>query len=380
MRWATIPSLKSDAAAQVFKFGSARRLLLTENPIQPPQSQWRRYLPWLNLSLTVGLIVAGLWYISTRISLASLFDVMASASAGYVALAVAVMVLTILLKSWRWQLMFPFERPPITVRAAFWATALGQYVNMVVPFLRLGEVARLYALNQEAGTSPGRALGTLVVEKTLDLIFFGLTIVFVLPFVILPDFVDRPGPLLVLLPLAILAVLYLLAYRTEAVIRIWRRVVHPLPQRLQTVLLRLAVNGLEGLAALRDRRLSLLMLLISLVIAGLSIYLPFVMFQAFDLNLGFVEAALMHIVVTIAIVPPSTPAKLGILNGAAALTLWQLGVGDETQITGYAILLYLVFIVPQILLGLIAASRTKWRWQSAISPGKPFVDIDQRRP
>lgn len=340
--------------------------MLTENPIQPVNHSWRRYLPWLNLGLAVALIIAGLWYLSARVSLASLGSVLAGASMGFVALSVGIMVVTILLKAWRWQLMFPTERPPVTLAAAFWATALGQYVNMVVPVLRLGEVARLYALNQESGARAGRALGTLVVEKTLDLIFFGLTIAFVLPFVILPDFVARPGPLLVLLPVALLAVLYLLAYQTEVVIRLWRKIVSPLPARLRSILTRLAVNGLEGLASLRDRRLTLLMLFISLLIAVLAVALPYALFPALDLSLSFVDAALMHIVVTIAIVPPSTPAKLGILNGAAALTLWQLGVADEARIAGYAILLYLVFIVPQVLLGLIAASRTRWRWGTAL--------------
>lgn len=342
--------------------------MLTDKTTQSAQTSWRRYLPWINLGLTVTLIIAGLWYLSARISLASLAEVLTSASVLLVALAAVTMIITILAKAWRWQLMFPYERPPISLSAAFWATALGQYVNMVVPFLRLGEVARLYALNQEAGTSPGRAFGTLVVEKTLDLIFFGLTIIFILPFVILPDFVDRSGVLLVLLPLIMMLALYLLAFRTERVIQIWRHIIGPLPTRAQALLMRLAVNGLEGLAALRDRRLSLLMLLISLLIAILSILLPYVVFLALDLPLTFIDAALVHIVITIAIVPPSTPAKLGVLNGAAALTLWQLGINDEAQIAGYAILLYLVVIIPQVLLGLIAASRTKWRWQTTIDP------------
>ncbi len=135
-------------------------------------------------------------------------------------------------------------------------------------------------MNQESGANAGRTLGTLVVEKTLELIFFGLTIVLVLPFVILPDYVGQPGPLLLILPLIILAVLYLLAFQTEWVIRLWRRVISPFPARLQGWLLKLAVTGLEGLAALRDRRLSLLLLLLSLVIASLSVALPYVLFPA----------------------------------------------------------------------------------------------------
>jgi hypothetical protein len=76
------------------------------------------------------------------------------------------------------------------------------------------------------------------------------------------------------------------------------------------------------------------------------------------------DAALIHIAVTIAITPPSTPAKIGVFNGAAALMLWQFGLSDETAIAGYAILLYLVVVAPQIILGLVAASRSKWRWQT----------------
>lgn len=352
----------------------------SETPAQPRENTWRRYLPWLNLTLAIVLIIAGLWYLSTRVSAAALITALFAASPGYVALSVAIMLVTIILKAWRWQLMFPAERPPLRLAALFWATSLGQYVNLVVPFLRLGEVARLYALNQETGTSPGRALGTLVVEKTLDLIFFALTIIFILPFIIIPDYINKPGPLMFVLPLVMLGALYLLAYQTDLITRLWQRVVDPLPERPRAFLSRLAVRGLEGLAALRDRRLTLILLVLSLAIAVLSIVLPYVLFPALGLPLTFLDAALIHIVVTIAIVPPSTPAKIGVLNGAAALTLWQLGITDETAIVSYAILLYVVVVVPQIVLGLIAASRTKWSWQSALPAVTPATGIENRHP
>ncbi len=345
--------------------------MISNNATRPTNQSWRRYLPWLNLGLTAILLIAGLWYLSTRVSLAAVGAALAGASPVTVLLATGLMLLTVALKGWRWQLMFPAERPPVSYAAAFWAVALGQYVNLIVPFLRLGEVARLYALNQESGASTGRALGTLVVEKTLDLIFFGLTVLFVLPFVILPDFIDRPGPMLFLLPLLLLAVLYLLAYRTELVIRFWRNIIAPLPERPRALLMRLAVAGLEGLAALRNRRLTLVMLLLSLAIAVLSVVLPYALFPALNLPLSLLDAALIHIAVSIAITPPSTPAKIGVFNGAAALMLWQFGLTDETLIAGYAILLYLVVVGPQIALGLIAASRTNWRWNAGITAESP---------
>lgn len=349
------------------------------HPTRSLSGVWRRSLPWLNLILTGGLIIAGIWYLSTRLDLATVIDALSKASVSYTVLSVIIMLATILLKAVRWQLMFPSQRPPVRLSSSFWAISLAQYVNLVVPFIRLGEVARLYALHREAGVSPGRGVGTLVVEKTLDLIFFGLTILFVIPFVVFPDYVSRPGPLLTLLPLILFGVLYLLAYQTELVIMLWRRIIAPLPPRVREILFRLAVSGLEGLAALRDRRLNLLMLLLSLMIAGLSIALPYVLFLALGLPLTFLDAALVHIVVSIAIVPPSTPAKIGVLNGAAALVLWQLGIPDEVNIAAYTILLYLVVVVPQIIAGLIASSRTQWSWQM-VARTSLATEVESRLP
>lgn len=341
--------------------------MVEQPPAQP--GRWRRVLPWLNLALAVILVVGGLWYLSTRVSLATVGHALASANMLYVVLAVGVMVLTIVLKAWRWQLLFPPDKTHVSYSTAFWALGLGQYVNLIVPFLRLGEVARIYVLNQEADTPPALTLGTLVVEKALDLLFFGLTILFVLPFVVLPDFVGQPGPALVLAPLALLALLYLLAFKTEWVIDVTRRLARPLPDRLESFVVRLGVSGLEGLAALRNHRLTLVLLLLSLAIAALGVVLPYLLFPALGLSLTWLDAALIHIVVSIAVAPPSTPVKIGVFNGAAAFMLWQAGVRDEALLASYSILYYLVVIGPQLVIGLIAAVRSNWRWGAAAEMG-----------
>ena len=54
-------------------------------------------MPWLNLALAVLLILAGLWYLSSRVSLAAVGNALAGASPVWVALAVGVVLATLAL-------------------------------------------------------------------------------------------------------------------------------------------------------------------------------------------------------------------------------------------------------------------------------------------
>lgn len=335
------------------------------NNVEAPQSSRKssRWLPWFNMALAIVLIAIGIWYLSGKVSLAEIVDAILRANPFYILLGASIMVVTVLVKAWRWQLLFrtPDGAPPYG--PLFWSLMLGQYVNLIIPFFRLGEVARIYSLNRQTEIPMAQSLGTLVVEKVLDAIMLVLTIGIILPLIILPEFVGDPGLIMWVLPVIALLILYLLAYQTELIARFFRSIADRFSARIVKRLLRWSLSGLEGLAALRNTRLSLLLVGASAVIAILSILLPYVIFHAFDLQQGFLEAAVIHVVVTIATTPPSTPGKIGVFNGAVALVLLGYGMADEAVAISYSIVFYLVVIVPQIILGSIAASRTDWRWQ-----------------
>jgi uncharacterized membrane protein YbhN (UPF0104 family) len=96
---------------------------------------------------------------------------------------------------------------------------------------------------------------------------------------------------------------------------------------------------------------------------------PLALFAAFDFPLGLAEAAALHVITSLALVPPSTPAKIGIFDGVVVFLLFQFGITDEAAITAFTIVFHVVLILPAILIGSIAASRTNWRWrQTAASP------------
>lgn len=326
-----------------------------------PPSIFARLWPWLSIGLTLLFIGLGLWYIVRRVSLGEIEQAFTGANLGYILLSLAVMVLTIALKAWRWQWLFaPHSQTP-SFSTLFWAIMLGQWLNTAVPFFRLGEIARIYVVDHQAETGKARLLGTLVVEKTLEMITLVLTIVALLPFIVLPEFISAPGLPLSVVALLILLTLYLLAFRANLVIRLCRHFAAWLPAPLARWLLHLIVSGLEGLSALRARRATLALFSVSLLIAVLSIVTPYLLFPALGIPFGFVEAALIHVVVAIAVTPPSTPGKIGVFDGAVAFTLLYLGLENEATVVSYTIIFHLVVLLPKIVLGSIAVSRTNWR-------------------
>ena len=330
-------------------------------------SRKKQIWPWLNLLLTAVLLAIGFWYITQRVTLAELFAAFKSANPLFILLSFLSIILTLIIKTWRWQILLetPDDKPPFA--PLFWAFNLGAYINLVLPFMRMGEIARLFAVDWMTHVGKARALGTIVVEKILDLIMLGLTLMLILPFMILPEFINNPLPMITAVSLISGLILYILAFQTKWVIRVSRLFASWLPETWEERVMRWLVSGLEGLDALRHKRQTLVIIALSAFIAFLSVLSPYLLFPAFHLNLGMVEAALLTIVVMLAITPPSTPGKIGILNGTAALVLIGFGIRDEALIFSYSTIYYLVVVLPVIAFGGLAVSRTKWKWQRSPS-------------
>jgi glycosyltransferase 2 family protein len=141
----------------------------------------KRLFSWLNLLLGLVLLIWGVWYVVNEITLAELRHALALADPRYMVLALLVFLATLATKAARWQRQFtPRARRP-GFAPSFWAMMLGQFMNTAVSFLRLGEIARVFALHQQTGISKLEGLGTLVLEKSLDLIMLVLTLVVLIP-------------------------------------------------------------------------------------------------------------------------------------------------------------------------------------------------------
>ena len=316
-----------------------------------------RQIPWLRLLLSLALSGLGLWFVTRDASLIEMRAAFGRADAGYILLGLAIITATMVAKAWRWRLLYRprQEAPPFS--DLFWALSLGQLVNTAVPFFRLGEVARIYDLGKQAHRSKAQALGTLVVEKVLDLMMLAVTLFLLVPFLVMPQFVTNSGVAIAAAAVLAFAGLYLMAYRSDLILRLVRPLLRRLPGGLGERLDPMVTAGLRGLAALRSRKATLALLIASLIIAGLSVLTPLILFPALDLSLGLASAAAIHVAVTVGTVPPSTPAKVGVFEFLVAFMLRFFGVENASVILAYTLLFHLVVVLPQILFGGIAAAR-----------------------
>lgn len=80
-----------------------------------------------------------------------------------------------ILRAWRWKLLIATrEAFSVKTTPVFWALMLGYLINLLVP--RAGELARCGAVNRSYPIPTGKLIGTVVMERTIDMAFMLLMI------------------------------------------------------------------------------------------------------------------------------------------------------------------------------------------------------------
>ncbi len=92
----------------------------------------------------------------------------------YLVVFVIVVFMGAFIRAWRWKYMIESFKPEVKIGNLFSAVIIGYGVNVVLP--RFGEIARAMSIGSLEGISRVSSLGTVVIERVLDLIFLILTV------------------------------------------------------------------------------------------------------------------------------------------------------------------------------------------------------------
>jgi uncharacterized protein (TIRG00374 family) len=266
----------------------------------------------------------------------------------------------------RWRYLFPAgTRPPAT--PAVRSLLLGEFFNALLP-MRAGELVRVIAVHREARTSRSEALGTVVVERLLDVLVLLTLLLVVLPFVPEVSWLGAAvGILAAAVLVTIVGVLALWRYQSRP-LRVLLRPLRWLPGFSEARTIAAAeslLRGLEGLRSARSGILAVALTAVTWLTVGLSFWLAM---RALDLGLGYDAALLVVVATTFALVLPSLPASLGVFEAATVYTLEAFGIDDSRALSA-AVVLHVLSFLPFIVAGLVAlSSHPAGRMRPRIAP------------
>jgi len=331
------------------------------------QADRRRLLRWL-----AGLAVAALslWLLARNVDGAAVWAVLARADLRWAAVGVLAILGTALTRALRWQALL--EPPAPRLRPVLTALLVGQALNMALP-LRSGEVVRAAWLGAEPQVDPARALGSIALEKALDLLALlacGLALLLWLP---LPDWFARStAGTALLIAVAAVALWAGLRWR-EPLLGAAARLLTRLPARASSGVKhlptpcketpagwnRLLLSPLErltdGLAAIRQPRVFWPALGWTALTWALGVGANWVVLAAF--GIPSTAAALLLMATLMASAPVPVPARLGIFEGVCVVSLALFDIPFD-QALAVGLLLHLIVMAPPLL---AAALLALWR-------------------
>jgi phosphatidyl-myo-inositol alpha-mannosyltransferase len=327
----------------------------------------KRRLPAGRAGLVVGaiLMAAVLAFAVTRLDLNHIGHALFSASPGWIVLALGLMMLSLLARSFSWQAVLraalPSSRVPWAAVAR--ATMIGVMASAVFPG-RVGEPTRIVVLNRHLEGPASRTFpvvaGTVLSQTLINLAALG--ILAAVTFTSVPLFQGHASALLAVL--AVPAFIALFVFGGPPLLR--------LAQRAPSVriragaiafagLLRLARRGLVVFATPREGALAVGFQLLAWALQWGSCYMVLL---ALDLTPQAtpVTAAAILLAVNLTAVLPATPSNVGVFQAACLVVLAAYGVAAGPALA-YGIILQAVELFTALALGIPALLTEGMTWQ-----------------
>jgi len=307
----------------------------------------------LRVGIGLAISIFSIWFVLRDVDLGAAWAIIKTANPAWLLLGLICLSVDILLRAVRWQrLILPIQR--VRFRPILGYLLVGYLANNVLP-ARLGELVRSHYLGDRERISRASTLGTVVVERVVDI----AVLVAIAALAILVLNVRGVVASAILVGLAITGLLVV-----GLVIGI---AAHRLPGAARVaVIVERWPSAAEGARKLRDglavagrpRTLGEALLL-SIAAWGATVIAFAAIGQAIGLHLLIGEASLMAAGIALATAIPSGPGYLGTYELAAVKIAEALGRSSE-QALALALLAHATVLVLTSVLGAGAFLRLGW--------------------
>jgi len=322
----------------------------------------------LSLAVALGIF----WYLYQDLDVKSLQAQLLSSHWGWILCSLGIAWVGYWIRGWRWALLIQTkgEQLPVSAHRAYHAVMVGYLINLLVP--RAGEVARCGVLVRNNGIPLGQGLGTVIVERSVDLLFLGATILlaFLLEnqlFISLADQLldldqlahqwSKHFPLLLGIGLGMGIVLFLLGKK-------YRK--HPFLQKV-FLFFRQLIAGLRFIGSLQQPLGFWISSLVIWVIYFLTMYTVSLGIES-AANLSASQVLLVMVMGSIGMIAP-VQGGIGTFHALVAFILIEFGVPEADGII-FAAIIHGTQVVLVVVVGLAS-----WIMMLKLPPWKkPFTD------
>lgn len=304
---------------------------------------------WLRFGL--GLVVGGvaLWFVFRDADLGGVRAALLAADVRWMVVALGSVVATVGVAVWRWRVLFHPDGGQLSWFDLASSLVIGQMLNIILPF-RIGEITRAYWVSRAGGLPVGRALGTIGMEKLADLATLGAIALLLLALVAIPPWLRPSTYALAGVSALALVGVRLLAARGSRLLNDVRRAAAVLPRAVAHRVTELAATAFDASRVLDSRTASATVAMLSVLVLVLSASTNYFVFVAFGFDLPVLAAFVLFVALQIGLTIVSVPGNIGVFHYITVLTLGAYAV-DQQVALAYAIVLYVIALVPKILAG-----------------------------
>ncbi|MEA2191081.1 MAG: glycosyltransferase 2 family protein [Solirubrobacteraceae bacterium] len=305
----------------------------------------------LLLAAGLAVTVAGIVFAVRGVAFDDTSDALADADLRWLVPATLVFVLGVALRGVRWWALFDArKRPPLGEVTR--ALLVGYFFNNILP-ARAGEAAKVISLHGRTRTPRAETIGTVVAERVFDLLALLVILFAAYPWLPPISWLRAAVIFAIVVVAAVAALVFLLVRYDERAIH-WllsplRRIRRDgFAERVELA----AINATRGLIAIRDPRVALVSIaltILSWVVLSTSYW---ILTQAFSLHVPFAAGLLITITINMGLVLPSAPAALGVFEAATVIALKVFDI-PQAEALSYALVLHLLNLVPFLLAGAV---------------------------
>jgi glycosyltransferase 2 family protein len=310
--------------------------------------------PILRAVIGAAISIAALWFVLRGADLAKTGDLLRTADLRWVGLAAVFVTLDLSFRALRWQRLI---RPIATVAypPMLGYLMVGYLANNILP-ARLGELVRSHYLGDREGISRASALGTVVVERVVDLVAVVAIASVALLLLSVRGVIANAvlvGAAVTGLFLIVLAV-GIAAHRLPGLDRL-RDLVDRWPRVRE-----LARSLQDGLAVAARPRTVGEAILVSAISWAMAILALAAVGQSLGVQLSMAQAALIASGVALVSAVPAGPSNLGTFELAAQELGKAVGVAPASALA-LGILIHVLILIVTSVGGAIAFARLGWR-------------------